>query len=113
MIEEPKLIINQVADYFNLPPENVICTKRKKEYIKAKHIAMYALRKFTDFSLSEIGYNFNNKDHSTVLHAIRSVNNQRDIYKNYRNELDYIMHIIENKVDFEFDKYRNYDTDKI
>jgi len=113
MIEEPKLIINQVADYFNLPPENVICTKRKREYIKAKHIAMYALRKFTDFSLREIGYNFNNKDHSTVLHAIKSVNNQRDIYRDYRDDLNHIMYNIENKIDYEFDKYRNYDTDKI
>jgi len=113
MIEEPKLIINQVADYFNLPPENVICTERKKEYIKAKHIAMYAFRKFTDLSFRKIGYYFNNKDHATVLHAIRSVNDQAGIYKNYRNELDYIMHIIENRIDIEFEKYRFYDTDKI
>ncbi|TRZ80533.1 hypothetical protein D4R86_04235 [bacterium] len=113
MIEEPKLIINQVADYFNLLPENVICTERKREYIKAKHIAMYAFRTFTNLSLREIGYNFNNKDHATVLHAIKSVNDQRSIYQKYRNELDNIMHIIENKIDFEFDKYRNYDTDKV
>jgi len=113
MIQETKLIINQVADYFNLLPENVICTKRKHEYIKAKHIAMYAFREFTDLSLREIGYNFNNKDHATVLHAIKSVNDQKDIYRNYRNDLEQIMYIIKNKVDFEFDKYRNYDTDKI
>ena len=113
MIEEPKLIINQVADYFNLPPENVICTERKREYIKAKHIAMYAFRQFTDLSLREIGYNFNNKDHSTVLHAIRSVNDQAGIYKDYRDDLNYIMYIIENRIDIEFEKYRFYDTDKI
>lgn len=108
---EAPVIINTVANHFKLPPENVICTQRKREYIKAKYIAMYCFKQFTDFSLSRIGMHFNGKDHATVIYAIHSVENQADIYKDYRTELSAILCKLNLKVESEFDKYKNYETD--
>ncbi len=109
---EADVIINTVANYFKLPVENVICTKRKREFIKAKHIAMYYFKQFTDMTLYKIGTFFHDKDHATVLHAIKSVNNQKDVYLAYRNELNEVLKKLQietNRLDF--GKYANYDTD--
>jgi len=109
---EPLMIINTVASYFKLPPENVICTQRKREFIKAKHIAMYCFKQFTDMSLYKIGTFFHDKNHATILHAIKSVNNQKDVYMIYRNELNEILDELQIEANgIEFEKYKNYQTE--
>jgi len=110
---EAPVIINTVADYFKLPLENVICINRKREFIKAKHIAMYCCRKFTDMSFNKISEWFN-KDHATIIYAIHSVENQDEIYKAYHNELNQILKKLNMMAndDLEFSEdYRNYETD--
>ena len=104
-------VINIVAGFYELPVENVICTKRKREWIKAKHIAMYFCRLFTPLSLAAIGERFNGKDHATVLHAIESVEGQKDIYRAYRTELNEILRRLKTREDLEFEKYKMYNTE--
>jgi len=112
---EPAEIISTVARNLNVSPEQVISTRRKREYIKAKHIAMYFCRQFTDYSTEKIGEFFNGKDHSTIIHATKSVNNQKDIYKLYRKQLELILEELEIQAGDEVDsqKYKNYDTDNV
>jgi chromosomal replication initiator protein len=109
---EPSVIKNIVASNMNVSVEDMESPVRRKEFIKAKYIAMFCLRRYTDFSLARIGMEFNGKDHATVLFAVNNVLNYSKIYKSYRTDLNRILSILDNKADYEFEMYKNYDTEK-
>ena len=66
-------IQRQTADYFNFPDDMLRAKTRKKEIAQARQIAMYLCKNMTDNSLKTIGLHFGGRDHSTVIHAITSV----------------------------------------
>ncbi len=80
-----------VCDYFDLPLEAINSKTRKREIVQARQLAMYFAKKHTKSSLATIGLHCGNKDHATVLHACRTVNNLIDTDKQFRiyvEELD-------------------------
>ena len=89
----PSLIISQVCKFYSVDEEKLRGTMRTRGVSEARQVAMYMIRKLTNLSLPDIGYEFA-KDHTTVLHAIRKVeqmlkdgdatlqNNIRDITAN-------------------------------
>ncbi len=73
-----------VCDYFNLPLETINSKTRKREIVQARQLAMYFSKKHTKSSLATIGLHCGNKDHATVLHACRTVNNLVETDKRFR-----------------------------
>ncbi len=66
-------IIEQVADYFRLSEDDLLSRSRKQAVAQARQIAMYLCRELTDESYSHIGTRFGGRDHSTVIHAYRKI----------------------------------------
>ena len=80
-----------VCDYFNLSLDVINSKTRKREIVQARQLAMFFAKKHTKASLATIGLHCGNKDHATVLHACRTVNNLIDTDKQFRiyvEELD-------------------------
>jgi chromosomal replication initiator protein len=77
-----------VCDYFDLPIELLKSKTRKREIVQARQIAMYFAKKMTKSSLASIGAHCGGKDHATVLHACRTVNNLQETDKHFRKYLD-------------------------
>lgn len=77
-----------VCDYFDLPMELLKSKTRKREVVQARQIAMYFSKKMTKSSLANIGMHCGGKDHATVLHACKTVNNLIDTDKRFRNYID-------------------------
>jgi len=73
-----------VCDYFNMPVEALQARTRKREIVQARQIAMYFSKSLTKYSLASIGAQIGSKDHATVLHACKTVNNLKDTDKNFR-----------------------------
>lgn len=73
-----------VCDYFNLPVEIINSKTRKREIVQARQLAMYFSKKHTKSSLATIGLHCGNKDHATVLHACRTINNLVETDKQFR-----------------------------
>jgi chromosomal replication initiator protein len=73
-----------VCDYFSLPLEAINSKTRKREIVQARQLAMYFSKKHTKNSLATIGLHCGNKDHATVLHACRTVNNLIETDKRFR-----------------------------
>jgi len=76
--EEPTVldtaqIIEQVADYFRLEKDDLLSRSRKQSVAQARQIAMYLCRELTEESYSHIGSHFGGRDHSTVIHAYRKI----------------------------------------
>ncbi len=62
-----------VANFFNIKISDLKVKRKHKGYLIPRQIAMYLSRKLTNASLVEIGEKFGGKDHSTVLHSIKKV----------------------------------------
>lgn len=73
-----------VCDYFNLPIELLKSKTRKREVVQARQIAMFFAKQLTKSSLANIGAHCGGKDHATVLHACKTVNNLIETDKRFR-----------------------------
>lgn len=80
-----------ICDYFNMGLDQLKSKTRKREVVQARQIAMYFAKQMTKSSLANIGMHCGGKDHATVLHACRTVNNLIDTdkkFKQYVQELE-------------------------
>jgi len=77
-----------VAEYFHLKPEDLKDKTRKKEVVIARQLAMYFSKEYTNHSLKSIGYHFGGRDHSTVIHAVQTVNDMYDVDNRFRSSVD-------------------------
>jgi chromosomal replication initiator protein len=73
-----------VCDYFQLPIDVMKSKTRKREVVQARQIAMYFSKNLTKASLASIGMHCGGKDHATVLHACRTVNNLMETDKRFK-----------------------------
>ena len=76
-----------VAEYFHLKVDDLKDKTRKKEIVIARQVAMYFSKEYTNHSLKSIGYHFGGRDHSTVIHAVQSVNDMIDVNANFRSSI--------------------------
>ncbi len=77
-----------VSEYFKVEVEQLKDKIRKKEIVIARQVAMYFSKEYTDHSLKAIGYHFGGRDHSTVIHAVQSVNDMMDTNANFKSSME-------------------------
>ena len=70
------VIIDEVCKFYNIDPATLRGQGRSKDISLARQIAMYLIRSMTNLSLDDIGKQFDNRDHSTVLYSIKQVEKQ-------------------------------------
>ncbi|MCT4622974.1 MAG: chromosomal replication initiator protein DnaA, partial [Schleiferiaceae bacterium] len=73
-----------VCDYFDMPVDLIKSKTRKREIVQARQLAMFFSKELTKNSLATIGAHCGNKDHATVLHACRTVNNLTETDKRFK-----------------------------
>lgn len=83
-------IMTTTAGYFNISMSDLLSNKKNRIYSYPRQLAMYLARKFTNLSFKEIGNSFNHKDHSTVIHALRKVEKEKDEKKGVEKDLSKI-----------------------
>ena len=64
-----KLVVN----YYNLPMSDFLSSRRSRHIARPRQVAMYLSKKLTTKSLPDIGRKFTGRDHTTVIHAIKKV----------------------------------------
>lgn len=79
-----------VAEYFKVDIDLLKDKIRKKEIVIARQVAMYFAKEYTNHSLKGIGYHFGGRDHSTVIHAVQSVNDMMDVDANFKVQVEEI-----------------------
>jgi len=68
-------IIKTCSNYFRIPFENMQSKSRMRNLVVARHITMWYLLNQTEMTLTEVGGIFGSRDHTSVIHAKKSVNN--------------------------------------
>ena len=91
----PERITKLVCDRFSVSEDDMFSKKRSHDISYPRQISMYLLRELTDLSLSAIGNFFGGRDHTTVLHAYRTIskemadnNELRVMLADIRNQLN-------------------------
>lgn len=75
-IPTPETILEYISKYYSLEESVIRGQQRIRDAVAARQIAMYLIRSMTNLSLDDIGKQFDNRDHSTVLYSIKQVEKQ-------------------------------------
>lgn len=83
-----------VADYYNIKVAEMHSKRRPANIARPRQIAMYLTKELTQHSLPEIGANFGGRDHTTVMHAVRKITQERQ----GNAELNHEIHVLEQMI---------------
>jgi len=72
-IPTPDVIIEETARYYSLTADDLRGQRRSKNTAMARQVSMYLMRNLTNLSLKDIGEQYEDRNHSTVLNSIRKV----------------------------------------
>ncbi|MCM4157904.1 chromosomal replication initiator protein DnaA [Gramella sp. AN32] len=73
-----------VSDYFQMDVDTLQSKTRKRHIVQARQLAMFFAKKFTKASLASIGSQIGSRDHATVLHACKTVDNLASTDKQFK-----------------------------
>ena len=79
-----------VSKFFSISIEDMKDKARRKEIVIARQVAMYFSKDYTNNSLKSIGFHFGGRDHSTVIHAVQSVNDMIDTDSIFKKNVEEI-----------------------
>ena len=92
----PTDIIQATAQYFKLTVDDLYGSSRSQAVAIARQIAMYLSKQLTTRSLPEIGRRFGNRDHTTVMHAVRKVEELRSLDATIDEDVELLRRMLEN-----------------
>ncbi|HEB61700.1 MAG TPA: chromosomal replication initiator protein DnaA [Bacteroidetes bacterium] len=87
-----------ISDFFNIPIEQITGKSRKRNIVIARQLGIYFSKQMTSYSLKQIGSQFGNRDHATVLHSIKTVNNLMDTDTLFAETVAKLEHKLENSL---------------
>jgi hypothetical protein len=87
-------ILRVVSTHFGVPAADILSERRHRDVTRARQTGMYLSHKLTSHSLSEIGRRFGNRNHTVVLHAIRTIDREVAENVNRRNEVEHLQELV-------------------
>jgi chromosomal replication initiator protein len=88
-------IQKKVATHYSIKLSDMTSSKKIRHMAMARQVAMYLAKKLTTMSMPEIGKNFGDRDHTTVLHAIRKIEGSIAVDANLAEDVRLLRHILE------------------
>jgi dTDP-4-amino-4,6-dideoxygalactose transaminase len=86
-----QFIKSTVEDYFNLPPGSIDLKTQERKIVERRQIAQFLAKQLTDLTNKEIAFSIGNKDHSTIDHSVKTINNLIDSDKKMKSDIDEII----------------------
>jgi chromosomal replication initiator protein len=89
-------IQRQVADYYNVRASDMHSDRRLRVVARPRQVAMYLSKKLTSKSLPEIGRKFGGRDHTTVMHAVKRIEELHNEDPSIRKDLEMLERLLGN-----------------
>lgn len=86
----PQLIMEVVANHFDVQTSDIASTKRNAEFVYPRQIFMYLCRDMIDIPFKSIGNMIGKKDHSTVMHGVDKIKKELETNAELRNTIEII-----------------------
>ena len=87
-------IQSKVSNYYNLKIEDMTSSRRIRSFARPRQVAMYLSKKLTTRSLPEIGRKFGGRDHTTVIHAVKKIEQLKIENSKFDEDINLITQII-------------------
>ena len=91
-------IIDAVTEFYSVKLQDLQSRRRHKSITEPRQVCMWLARKNTRFSLEEIGGYFGGRDHTTVMHSIKTVDGRCETDPTYKAQVQQLNHQIQQKV---------------
>ncbi len=88
-------IQKQVASHFNIRMADMHSARRARSVARPRQVAMYLAKQLTSRSLPEIGRKFGGRDHTTVMHAVRKVDELREHDSSFAEDVELLKRMLE------------------
>ena len=88
-------IQKRVSEHFNLRLSDMHSARRARSVARPRQVAMYLAKQLTTRSLPEIGRKFGGRDHPTVMHAVRKVDELRDRDAGFAEDVELLRRMLE------------------
>ncbi len=89
-------IQKRVAEHFNIKLAEMSSARRSRAVARPRQVAMYLAKQLTSRSLPEIGRKFGGRDHTTVMHAVRKVEELRTTDATFAEDVELLRRMLEN-----------------
>jgi chromosomal replication initiator protein len=83
-----------VADYYKIRTTDMHSKKRSRAVARPRQVAMALAKELTQLSLPEIGSNFGGRDHTTVLHACRTIAKLRETHADMNHDVNFLLQVL-------------------
>lgn len=88
-------IQKKVAEHFKIKLKDMLSARRDRQVARPRQVAMYLTKQLTSRSLPEIGRRFDNRDHTTVIHAVRKVEELMEIDSAFAEDVELLRRMLE------------------
>jgi len=88
-------IIRKVADHYNLRLNDILSPRRARSVARPRQVAMFLAKRLTSKSLPEIGRRFGGRDHTTVIHAVKKIEELRAIDNQIAEDVELLRRMLE------------------
>ncbi len=88
-------IMKIIGRHYNVAKSDLLSPRRARSVVVPRQIGMYLAKKLTSRSLPEIGRRFGGRDHSTVLHAVRKIDDQIKVDEKLAKEVAMLIRLVE------------------
>ena len=88
-------IQKKVAEHFNIRVADMHSARRARAVARPRQVAMYLAKQLTSRSLPEIGRKFGGRDHTTVMHAVRKIDELRSADTSFSEDVDLLRRMLE------------------
>ena len=88
-------IQKKVSEHFNVKMSDMSSARRSRTVVRPRQIAMYLSKNLTSRSLPEIGRRFGNRDHTTVIHAVKKVEELRNHDVSFDEDVELLIRMLE------------------
>ena len=90
-------IIDTACGYFNVKREDIFTKSRKQAIVQVRQVAMYLAQKYTKLSSARIGALVGNRNHATVLHSCKMVEDRLHVDKTFKAKMEEIEKLLKKR----------------
>ena len=88
------LILNIVAEHFDIPAKDIKSQRRNTEFVMPRQVYMYLCRELIDTPLTNIAKTLDKKDHTTIMHGIKKIEEEIKYNEELKNKIEVIKNIL-------------------
>lgn len=87
-------ILRMITKHFGVSRSDILSSRRNRSIVRPRQVGMYLAKNLTSRSLPEIGRRFGNRDHTTVLHAIRKIEQLMAEAMSFKEEVELLKRLL-------------------